>query len=335
MLNRKKPIHAAVYFQNINIVKILLENGADVNAKYTEELYIKYLVGEKFSNDCYEGVNLLIHGIIRKNYGLVKLLIEYGADLRNCQKTVLLHAIESNSQEIVQLIINNVSSLCKKNKGIKLSEFINATYPSGKFSGYTCLHLACKNENPYSVSHLIQNGGNVNAVAEDGIQPIHLAVLDPNVEIIEILLDNGAQIDALFKTHYYGNFSKLSEWVHNKDITLMTHSILYGNINVVKLLLEYDVILKTSHRFIKSIMFYATASNNLEIMTLILENLSKIFGQMTENFKSFVNVRYSRGCYSGYTPLHMACRNKNSRFITSKKEKLPGCCWTLEQTSLQ
>ncbi|CAG5088656.1 Similar to Ank2: Ankyrin-2 (Mus musculus) [Cotesia congregata] len=307
--DRGQPIHAAVYFQNINIVRILLENGADVNAKYSEKLYKKYLVGEKLSNDCYEEVNLLIRGIIKKNYGLVKLLIENGADLRECQKTVLLHAIESNSQEIVQLIINKVSSLCKKN--IKLSEFINATYPSGKYSGYMCLHLACKNENPFSVSHLIQNGGNVNAIAEDGVQPIHLAILYPNVEIIKILLDNGAHIDALFKTHYYQNFPKLSEWVHSNNITLITHSIIYKNVNVVKLLLEYDVITKTSHRFIKNIIFYASASDNLEIIELILENLGKIFGKMSERIKSFVNNKYSQGCYSGYTPLHMACRNKN------------------------
>ncbi|XP_044584938.1 putative ankyrin repeat protein RF_0381 [Cotesia glomerata] len=177
--------------------------------------------------------------------------------------------------------------------------------------GYMCLHLACKNENPFSVSHLIQNGGNVNAIAEDGVQPIHLAILYPNEEIIKILLDNNAHIDALFKTHYYQNFSKLSEWVHSNDITLITHSIISGSINVVKLLLEYDVIPKTSFRFIKNIIFYASASNNLEIMVLILENLGKIFGKMSERFKSFVNNKYSQGCYSGYTPLHMACRNKN------------------------
>ncbi|KLI16780.1 ankyrin repeat domain-containing protein [Brachyspira hyodysenteriae] len=63
-------------------------------------------------------------------------------------------------------------------------------YADNKIS---CLHLAVQINNADVVEALIDRGANVNAINERGVSPLHTAIIkNQPEEVIKILLDNGA-----------------------------------------------------------------------------------------------------------------------------------------------
>lgn len=84
-----RPIHSAVSARHLEIVRLLLRQGADANARQMQ------------------GVSPLHQSAHNGDLEISKLLLKYGAnpDAKNDdEKTPLTFALESNAQEIVELI---------------------------------------------------------------------------------------------------------------------------------------------------------------------------------------------------------------------------------------
>jgi ankyrin repeat protein len=94
--------------------------------------------------------------------------------------------------------------------------------------------LACYFGHSPVAAYLIENGADVNAVANNDqlIQPLHAATANSNLEIIQMLLENGANVNAV----QAGNITALHSAAH------------HGNIPLGELLLKYgaDVELETA-----------------------------------------------------------------------------------------
>jgi ankyrin repeat protein len=64
--------------------------------------------------------------------------------------------------------------------------------PSRNAFGVTALHAALAGASPDIAKSLIAAGADVNAVQQDGVTPIHEAAAIGNVELVQLLLDHGA-----------------------------------------------------------------------------------------------------------------------------------------------
>ena len=123
-------------FGYIEVVKILIENGADINAKdnggttalmnaSTEDDYINYEIckllienGANVNDKDLQGANALIYASTFGNYETVKLLIENGVEINTQNKdgyTALMEAAISDDEEIVKLLIENGADINIKN----------------------------------------------------------------------------------------------------------------------------------------------------------------------------------------------------------------------------
>lgn len=60
--------------------------------------------------------------------------------------------------------------------------------------GYTPLHVAAKNGNAELCKLLIDYGANVNAVTPSKMTPLHISVLENHVHIVQLLLENNANV---------------------------------------------------------------------------------------------------------------------------------------------
>jgi ankyrin repeat protein len=69
------------------------------------------------------------------------------------------------------------------------------------FMGYTALHRAVKSANTNLVEILLNAGANVNAQAEAKITSLHIAAFDGNASIAELLLKAGANVNAIGYRH--------------------------------------------------------------------------------------------------------------------------------------
>lgn len=192
-------LHYAVSVNNISAVKILLEKGADVNAKD------------------YVGFTPLHNAITFNEHNLevVKILLEYGAELEAIDQygsTPLYRAALSNNFDIVKTLLENGAdangqgpngnhplNVAVNNNDIDtvkiLIEYGAEVNTTNEF-GEKLLNQAALSNNIDMANILIENGADVNAKDGDGATPLHQAAFANSLEIVKILLENGADVNS-------------------------------------------------------------------------------------------------------------------------------------------
>lgn len=194
----RTPLHWACRGVHFDVVKFLVDHGADVNAVDVNGITPLHSVASRGHS---EAVRLLIEkragldfkGKLDQGTALhyaaqgghvevAKLLIEGGArlDARNIdERTPLLVAVQAGQTGIVALIADRLKA--------KDSEILNAR----DFDGNTALHLACLNRDTASVSILLRAGANANVRNTIGQTPYNLAVDGNSKEIVDLLTTSG------------------------------------------------------------------------------------------------------------------------------------------------
>jgi ankyrin repeat protein len=194
------PIHYAVNSEMPRMVRFLIENKADVNARETEGGYTP------------------LHLVCRKNFNMAKnrleiavILIAAGADVNAVDDsgTTSLHmAVTGGLEELARLLIeygadvnartgyHELTPLHQASSGghlaiIKLLLEKGADVNSASAAGWTPLHAA---KNRETAELLVNNGANVNAVSQKGLTPLSEAVSVGDVELARYLVGKGADV---------------------------------------------------------------------------------------------------------------------------------------------
>nr|XP_034184113.1 uncharacterized protein LOC117606144 isoform X1 [Osmia lignaria] len=169
----QKEINIAASKGDVQTIRNLLRNGADVNDKDVDgRVPLHYAVGNGYTD-------------------VVKILLENGADVTqvtNKGNTPLHTATSKSYKEIVELLLKHVSR-------DKLNDFINAKTTT---SGTASLHIAAKNGSLDIVKSLLTYGASYNIKNKEGKAPIDVS----NNQDINSLF---RLIEKLFKDTKNGN----------------------------------------------------------------------------------------------------------------------------------
>ncbi|QKX57552.1 uncharacterized protein TRUGW13939_04669 [Talaromyces rugulosus] len=119
------------------------------------------------------------------NAPLVKLLLEHGAKHDSSpqgvpgRETPLLHACATKGDKasVVELLLS-----------------VGASVSARRDDGRSALHLASKHPPQIGIM-LLQAGADVNARSTDGCTPLHDAIVEENMEVIDLLLANHSTMD--------------------------------------------------------------------------------------------------------------------------------------------
>ena len=155
------PLYISVMQNNVDMVRVLLENGALVDSVV------------KDSGDTSLGL------ATRNKYNdIVNILVNKGAKINrqigDTGDTVLHRATYKNYPELLDLFLNNGGDVNVKNK-----------------RGYTPLHIAARNDHEHIARYLIENGAHVNAIDKYLSTPLHCAAYWGNEKTLKELLKNG------------------------------------------------------------------------------------------------------------------------------------------------
>lgn len=149
------------------------------------------------------------------NLEIVKLLLSYNADVNICEEggnTPLISAAQNNHLDVVKELLNHQAKVNTKNDndtnalGMAIInnnlEIVYELLQSKadieiKTQGYTPLMLAGAFDNKDIMDLLIQNGANINAKTESGQTALELTVLDGKKTAVEVLLKHGVNINEL------------------------------------------------------------------------------------------------------------------------------------------
>jgi len=192
-------LHYAAFFGHLEVVKAMIAGGADPN------------YASKYSGD-----TPLILSAIRNYPEVASELLAAGADVDKAdheRATPLLWAAEKGRLEVLRLLLD-------KGADVELSDF----------NGITPLMAASVQGDVPVVKALLEAGADPNHADKNSLTPAHLAASrkpgDDSVAVLEMLIDAGANVDAI--AFGEGGLSFTPLW----------NAAVYGNVGTARLLLE-------------------------------------------------------------------------------------------------
>ena len=173
--NKRTALHYAIDQGNVEITRLLIEAGARLDIKdRSNNLPIDYAVTDYTSgthqNAKYGRVGMGNARLWHKE--IFELLLKHNAKVN--PERLLLNAVRSNDPDLLDRIVKTWNIKLPKQNG----EYV-----------YDAVDRGAQD----SVKWLIANGFEVNAVVGNKFTPLHVAVLERNRQIVQILLDGGAQ----------------------------------------------------------------------------------------------------------------------------------------------
>jgi ankyrin repeat protein len=208
-----------------DIVKILFENGADMQVKTADGKsaihaaaasghpeFVQWLIenGAQVNETCGDGLTPLHYAMNNSSSRVVQLLLKAGADIdakTNQGISVIMRAMqlqrEADTAYLLSCGVNLSGALihamrhANKNRRVFISLLLDAGVDIHEVDsrGRSALHYAVKGwESLWATEMLLKNGANVDVRDEDGRTPLHMAVAPPtpNTSTIRQLLQHGA-----------------------------------------------------------------------------------------------------------------------------------------------
>lgn len=221
-----QPIHIACSKRNVEIVKLLLDNGADINSALNHDKPVHFAASNSDSR-------------------VIKLLFEKGANINesNGYGTKPIHiACRNHNLSVLEFLINDggvsvdephvhgfgpIHIVCEFNH-LHMLEFLikkGANIESQNSCGRRPIHLACMNNESMQVSMLMLAGADLEAVDIYGNRPIHLICRTTNTIGLKILISSKVNL----------------ECANNEGKRPLHIACEYSNIEMIKLLLEAKV----------------------------------------------------------------------------------------------
>ena len=211
------PLILAAESKNASLVDELLRRGADVNIAYESGHSALHAA-------CTEGM-----------LEVVKILLKAGANPNSSPEYApLLRAYHNNHVDIAMELIQNGADV------------------NVNFCGLSPLHHACKEHLVEHVRELIKRGADTNMDLREGT-PLHVTT---SLEIVKLLLDNGARVNNAFECGYSPLYSACGR----------------DNLGIVKEMLDHGADLKVGRMITGDTPLHAAcAHGHLDIVKELLD----------------------------------------------------------------
>ena len=241
--DHQTPLHAASYFGNVEIVRLLLDHGADPEANAEgsmgEKPLHKVSVGEYRSQE--DGVRV------------GQLLLERGADVntrRNDHQTPLHLASYFGNVEIVRLLLDH---------GADSEANAECDYGAKPLHSLSCGKFKSQEDGVRVAELLLDCGADENTRRDDLWTPLHLASIWGKLDIVQLLIDRGAEVNAV------DDFGKTPLHVVSQN----KYESQEDGARIARLLLDHSADVNAKSRAGDTPLTLASRSENIELAELL------------------------------------------------------------------
>ena len=120
------------------------------------------------------------------------------------------------------------------------------------------LHFACKNGQISLIRNLLKDNVDINALNAKGLSPLHLAVIEGNIEVTKLLISEGANIEVTD-----------SKWGSSP----LLYACQNGRTKIVKLLVEMGADIKAESDDDTSAIHFAAQSGKSDLIDFLLQKI--------------------------------------------------------------
>ncbi|MHB9146964.1 MAG: ankyrin repeat domain-containing protein [Candidatus Amoebophilus sp.] len=329
--NGVSPLHVAVDENRTEVVKLLLEQGVDLNIRNNYQ-------------------NTPLHWAIRKGYiGVAKLLVQYGADI-NAQgeygASPLHIAAAENQMELVKLFLEQGADIYVKGEYNDLVLHwaaargnVHITKLLLEHEAYICAKLNWDvfQRSVESVHCLVEREFAINSKDDSGDTPLHKAARNGHLEVVEILLEQGANVNVT-------NIKGLTPYQVAKEVSILTvlGALSITDVNVLDKRVEKENVsneLKKVHKGgvgVTSASANSLAKNRYDDTDIIRKNKSlqkAIVRGDVERVSKLINTGLDINTKNidGNTLLHLAVINNHVELVRLLLQL--GAKWNVENKS--
>ncbi|KAG9849172.1 Pfs, NACHT and ankyrin domain protein, partial [Aureobasidium melanogenum] len=267
------PLHAALSGGHTEVSLFLIESGADIQARGGFQVTT---------------LNAAVRGATVHDGGLamVHLLIEHGVsiDQPNCPgERALSFASLQNSVQIVELLLNNGAdvnapggdygtALCAASQTDN-SGLVRLLLDNGaevETQGVDALHYACWESSEEIVQILLDKGVDPNARQEDDtITPLRVACERGELAVAKVLLANGA--DPNIQCGRFGTALAAASYPGSMEmVQMLLHNGADPNVQCGDLILDIDANPNAQNQGHDTLLYMASYDGNLELATMLL-----------------------------------------------------------------
>ncbi|VUC24921.1 unnamed protein product [Clonostachys rosea] len=267
--DKQTLLHLAIKFGDLELVRLLIKLGVPVLKRSLS------------------GENALTNAIVEENEEMVALLLENGADAEISNEEPfppLILAIYSGNFRIIELLLRH-----------------------GWEVDITVLNAAVLDGNLDVVTYFIDSGVDLEDT-EDGMTPLHHAVKGGYLEMTDLLLEKGANIEAVdseqLRTPFYlaiehGNPRVAERLLDPDEFTALSMAARHGYSQTLELLIELGADIELLDARGESPLITAANYGHLETAEILL--------------KKGAHVNWED--YDGWTPLAIAARRGYSELV--------------------
>lgn len=290
------PLHSAVKNKQYELAKLLINYGADLNAKNkmgrtpifyaikNADLRVTRLLLMNRAN-VKENPDLLHIAVQKKCLQIIEVLLQYDADVNACDddgRTALYYTTFCNSSakddshiqvQIAELLLRSGANLDIKTEigkstlsavikygHAKVAEAFlkyapNVNFEEGK--DIPLLHLSVERGDKEICLMLLRKGAHINAKQKNGKTALHIATGCGDEQLVDLLLERGAKVNC--KTEY------------DKSTPLHSAAYSYNGARLIESLLKFDAYVDSTNVYGETALHVACKEENMEIVQALLE----------------------------------------------------------------
>jgi len=261
---RRFPIHVATGMGHTDIVKLLIESGADLSARWG---------GPRWG---WSGTPLH-NAVFAGHADIVRLLIKSGADVNARERyhngrTPLHTAVNVANRDVSKPLRDDIIKLLIDN-GADVNVALRRV-------GTTPLQAAARKGNVRIVELLLSRVADINAKDSSGHTALHMAMGSDHREMVELLAAKGARASALHLAAYLGDTEKLRKLLRDGDdidsrdepgFTALHYAALSGKKEVVEFLIDEGARVDAKDSSNLTPLFYAAKNVHRDIFDLLMD----------------------------------------------------------------